>query len=194
MISLRTRPGEAEFRSQANLLEQDYLQSPSRSSEFSFRVTSHGLLEVSGPVGTRTIVWKSEADPQQIDWLDPDHRALHVIDCSGTMKNRQQASLLLHELHQHTYKELLDRDIDVPDQDLNHGGAMKVLVAGSPAADIPRFWPGVNLEEYKVEDYIVACAPPSDSSWSDAISEIDYARNVLQLISTSINPACRFIY
>lgn len=119
-----------------------------------------------------------------------------MIECSGAVKNKQEACLLLHEIHKYTHKSLYDHDSDLPDLDLNHGGGLKLLVTGCPASDVPRFWAGINLEKYKVEDYVFACAPPSESEFNsiEPISETEYARNNLKLMSTLIESVrCGFL-
>lgn len=73
------------------------------------------------------------------------------------------------------------------------GGAFKVLIAAA-SPDAPRFYPRVNLREYRVEQSVFACAPPGDDEHvaahgnSSAVDEDhvwQYADHVLELLSES---------
>lgn len=76
------------------------------------------------------------------------------------------------------------------------GGAFKVLIAAA-SPDAPRFYPRVNLREYRVEQSVFACAPPGDDEHpaaqgdNPAADENDawqYADHVLELLSESQVP------
>lgn len=58
-------------------------------------------------------------------------------------------------------------------------GALKVLVA-VPTTDAPRFYPGINLRDYRVEQNVFACAPPAGSHSTDNDDDIwQYSPGVL---------------
>jgi hypothetical protein len=76
------------------------------------------------------------------------------------------------------------------------GGAFKVLIAAA-SPNAPRFYPRVNLREYRVEQSVFACAPPGDDGHlaaqgdNSAIDENhvwQYADHVLELLSESWVP------
>lgn len=82
------------------------------------------------------------------------------------------------------------------DDDDSVDGAFKVLIAAA-SPDAPRFYPRVNLRECRVEQSVVACAPPVDDERLSApgekstVDEDDfwqYADDVLQLLSESCVP------
>jgi hypothetical protein len=66
------------------------------------------------------------------------------------------------------------------------GGAMKVLIAGK-SPDVKTLWPGFSAEQdYQLQDYVVACAPPNNSDSSPADEDVwQYSRQVLQLLRES---------
>lgn len=82
------------------------------------------------------------------------------------------------------------------DDDNGAGGAFKVLIAAA-SPDAPRFYPRVNLREYRVEQSVFACAPPGDDEQlaghgnNSAVDENhvwQYADHVLDLLSESWVP------
>ncbi|KAG6359828.1 hypothetical protein INS49_010881 [Diaporthe citri] len=97
---------------------------------------------------TRTVLLSSESDPSQITWQDPERRAFHVIECWGKFTTVEQAFARI-QTDYHTAEEAR--------------GALKVLIAAA-ATDAPRFYPGINLRDYRVEQNVFACAPPADST------------------------------
>lgn len=109
-------------------------------------------------------------------------RAFHVIECSGMFTTVAAASA-----HLATGTTSDQRDED------GAGGTFKVLIAAE-SPDAPRFFPRVNLREYRVEQSVFACAPPGDDEHLAAQgndSAVDenhvwqYADHVLELLSES---------
>lgn len=97
---------------------------------------------------TRTVLFSFETDPSHITWQDPQRRVFHVIECSGEFTAVEQAFDHI-QTDYHTAAEAR--------------GALKVLIAAA-TTDTPRFYPGINLRDYRVEHSVFACAPPSRSS------------------------------
>lgn len=119
---------------------------------------------------TKTVYFRSEYDPSQIIWQDPEKCVFHVIECSGKFTTVEQASA-----HIHSVDSWLDEEI----------GALKVLIAAN-TTDAPRFYPGINLRDYQTEQSVFACAPAADAANTDNSGDVwQYSSHVLDLLSKS---------
>lgn len=117
---------------------------------------------------TKTILFSSESNPSHLTWQDPQRRVFHVIDCSGKFITVEQASAHIHTAY-HTAND-------------DARGALKVLIAAA-TTDAPRFYPGINLRDYRVEQSIFACAPPGGDTGTINDDAWEYASHVLDLLS-----------
>ncbi|KAK2606970.1 hypothetical protein N8I77_005686 [Diaporthe amygdali] len=119
---------------------------------------------------TKTVLFSSESDPS-IKWQDPQRRVLHIIECSGKFTTVEQASAHIHTAY-HTAND-------------DARGALKVLIA-TATTDAPRFYPGINLRDYRVEQSIFACAPPGGDTGTINDDAWEYASHVLDLLSLAL--------
>lgn len=118
---------------------------------------------------TRTVLFSSESNPSQIEWSVPGRRVIHVIECSGKFVTVEKA-------FEHIQIERL--------MELEYGGALKVLIAAT-TTDAPRFYPGINLRDYRVEQSVFACAPPAETTNKIEVDRWEYSSHVLDLLSKS---------
>lgn len=118
---------------------------------------------------TRTVLFSSESNPSQITWQVPGRRVLHVIECSGKFVTVEQAFDHIQ----------IERHMALED-----GGALKVLIAATKT-DAPRFYPGINLRDYRVEQSVFACAPPAETTNTNEVDRWEYSSHVLDLLSKS---------
>lgn len=119
---------------------------------------------------TTTVQFSTQDDPSILGWASIG--AFHIIECSGIFTTIESASA-----------HLATGFRDQPDADGTDGadGALKVLIA-APSPNAPRFYPGVNLREVRVEQNVIACAPPGDD-YDDENDGWQYADHVLELLS-----------
>lgn len=118
---------------------------------------------------TRTVLFSSETNPSKITWQVPGRRVLHVIECSGKFVTVEQA---FDHIQIERHMALEDR------------GALKVLIAAT-TTDAPRFYPGINLRDYRVEQSVFACAPPAETTNTNEVDRWEYSSHVLDLLSKS---------
>lgn len=174
--------------SQANLLHEEHSQgrlAPSTSLETYAEAGANKLLLKDTVTNkTATVQFSAQDDPSILGWAS--HSAFHVVECSGMFTTMAAASA--HLTTRTTVEQIYDSD-DPDGQD----GAFKVLIAAA-SPDAPRFYPGVNLREVRVEQNVVACAPPGDDEHLTAQADdsaVDdnhvrqYADHVLDLLSES---------
>lgn len=175
--------------SQATLLREEHSQgrlAPSTSLEIRAEVAANTLLLNDTATGkTATVQFSAQADPSVLGWSSLG--AFHVVECSGMFTTVAAASA--HLATGTTFSGQRDEDDGAV-------GAFKVLIAAA-SPDAPRFYPRVNLREYRVEQSVFACAPPGDDEHLAAqgnYSAVDenhvwqYAEHVLELLSESQVP------
>lgn len=131
--------------------------------------------------------FSAQDDPSVLGWGTLG--AFHVVECSGQFTTVAAASA-------HLAKGTVS--YEAGDDDDSVDGAFKVLIAAA-SPDAPRFYPGVNLREVRVELSVIACAPPGDDEHpaaqgdDSAVDEDDvwqYADHVVQLLSESHHVPC----
>lgn len=120
--------------------------------------------------GMRTALFGSESNPPHITWQRPQQSVSHVIECSGKFVTVEQAFAHI-QTEYHTAAEAR--------------GPLEVLIAAA-TTDAPRFFPGINLRDYRVERILFACAPPAGSNNTDNGNDVwQYSSHVLDLLSKS---------
>jgi hypothetical protein len=166
--------------SQATLLQGEHSQgrlAPGTSLEIHVEAAANKLqLKDTATGKTTTVQFSAQDDPSILGWASVG--ALHVIECSGMFTTVAAASA-----HLSTGLIRDQSDDDSIDGIYGADGALKVLIA-APSPDAPRFYPRINLREVRVEQNVVACAPPGDDD-VDEIHGWQYADHVLELLSKS---------
>lgn len=170
--------------SQAIILQEEHSHgrlAPITSLEVHAEAATNTLLLNDTVTGkTATVQFSTQDDPSVLGWASLG--AFHIIECSGMFIT--VAAVSAHLATGTTSGQ--------PDDD-GAGGAFKVLIAAA-SPDAPRFYPRVNLREYRVEQSVFACAPPGDDEHlaahgnNSAVYENDvwqYADHVLELLSES---------
>ncbi|KAK7713050.1 hypothetical protein SLS63_012193 [Diaporthe eres] len=171
-----------EFR--ATLLQEEHSQgrlAPNTSLEIHAEAAANTLLLSDTATGkTATVQFSAQDDPSVLGWASLG--AFHVVECSGVFTTVAAASA---HLATGTTSGGERDDAD------GTGGAFKVLIAAA-SPDAPRFYPRVNLREYRVEQSVFACAPPGDDGHlaghghDSAVDENhvwQYADHVLELLN-----------
>jgi hypothetical protein len=158
--------------SQATLLQREHSRlTLGTSLEIHAEATANKLqLKDTATGKTTTVQFSTQDDPSILGWASIG--AFHIIECSGIFTTIESASA-----------HLATGFRDQPDADGTDGadGALKVLIA-APSPNAPRFYPGVNLREVRVEQNVIACAPPGDD-YDDENDGWQYADHVLELLS-----------
>lgn len=157
---------------QASLIQKDHAEGRFGPTGLEIHAESLGVLKLTETTTgkTSTVIFSSESDPSQIIWQDPRRRVLHVIECSGKFVTVEEAFA-----HMQTEFHL----------EAEARGALKVLIAAA-TTDAPRFYPGINLRDYRVEQSVFACAPPPASHSTDNDDDVwQYSSYVLDLLSKS---------
>lgn len=165
-------PGSNFIMLQASLLEEEHARGRIGSTGFEIHAEAPDVLKLRDPATgkTRTVYFRSETDPSRIIWQDPEQCVFHVIECSGKFTTVEQAFA-----HIQTGYFFADEK----------RGALKVLIAAN-TTDAPRFYPGINLRDYQVEQSVFACAPPADAASTDDDGDVwMYSSHVLDLLSKS---------
>ncbi|KAI7786128.1 hypothetical protein LA080_004512 [Diaporthe eres] len=168
----------------ATLLRGEHSQgrlAPSTSLEIHAEAAANTLLLSDTATGkTATVQFSAQDDPSVLGWASLG--AFHVVECSGMFTTVAAASA---HLATGTTGGGGERDDD------GAGGAFKVLIAAA-SPDAPRFYPRVNLREYRVEQSVFACAPPGgdghlaahgNDSAAGENQVWQYADHVLELLS-----------
>ncbi|KAG8158266.1 hypothetical protein KVR01_012027 [Diaporthe batatas] len=136
----------------ATLLQEAHSQgrlAPGASLEIHAESAANRLLIHDTATGkTITAQFSAQDDPSILGWGSLG--AFHVVECSGLFTTIAAASAHLTQL-----RKIYGAHDDSVD------GAFKVLIAAA-SPDAPRFYPRVNLRECRVEQSVVACAPPGD--------------------------------
>lgn len=174
--------------SQATLLQEEHSQgrlAPSTSLEIYAEAGANKLLlKDTATSKTATVQFSAQDNPSILGWASLG--AFHVVECSGMFTTVAAASAHL------TTRTTVDQIYDSDDPD-GQDGAFKVLIAAA-SPDAPRFYPQVNLREVRVEQSVIACAPPGDDEHPTAQADdsvVDenhvwqYADHVLELLSES---------
>ncbi|KAL1879181.1 hypothetical protein Daus18300_001760 [Diaporthe australafricana] len=177
----------------ATLLQEEHSQgrlAPSTNLEIHAEAAASTLLLKDTATGkTATVQFSAQDDPSILGWASLG--AFHVIECSGMFTTVAAASAHLST----------GKTSGQPDDD-GAGGAFKVLIAAA-SPDAPRFYPRVNLREYRVEQSVFVCAPPGgdehlaaqgDNSAVDENHVWQYADHVLELLSESYVPCLYLFY
>lgn len=186
----QTRPiSLLTISSQATLLQEEHSQgrlAPGTSLEIHAEAAANKLLlsdAATGRAAATVVQFSAQDDPSVLGWAGLG--AFHVVECSGAFTTVAAASA---HLTTRTTSDRWDDDDGADGAD----GAFKVLIAAA-SPDAPRFYPRVNLRECRVEQSVLACAPPGDDS---AVGEDDvwqYADHVLELLSESHVPCLYFV-
>lgn len=168
--------------SKAALLQEEHSQgrlAPSTSIDLHAKAAANTLLLKDTATGKiATVQLNSQDDPFILGWASLG--AFHVVECSGVFTTVAAASA-----------HLATGTTSNQGDDEGAGGAFKLLIA-TASPDAPRFYPRVNLREYRVEQSMFACAPPGDEEHlaaqgnSSAVHENhvwQYADHVLELLS-----------
>lgn len=157
---------------QASLIQKDHAEGRFGPTDLEIHAESPGVLKLTETTTgkTSTVLSSSESDPSQIVWQDPRRRVLHVIECSGKFVTVEEA---FTHIQTGFHLEVEER------------GALKMLIAAA-TIDAPRFYPGINLRDYRVEQSVFACTPPAGSHSADNDDDVwQYSSYVLDLLSNS---------
>jgi len=158
---------------QASLLKEEHARGRIGPTGLEIIAEAPGVLKLKDPATgkTRTVYFRSESDPSRIVWQDPEQCVFHIIECSGKLTTVEQASALIQ--------------ISPSPWDDVERGALKVLIAAS-TTDAPRFYPGINLRDYRAEQSVFACAPPAGQANTETGDDVwQYSSHVLDLLSKS---------
>lgn len=157
---------------QASLLQEEHAQGRTSPTGLEVRAEGPDALKLKDPSTDeiRTVLFSSESDPFHITWQCPQHSVFHVIECSVKFVTVEQEFA-----HIQTGCHAAD----------GTSRAFKGLAAIA-ANDAPKFYPGINLRDCRVEQGVFACAPPAALTNTDDGNDVwQYPPHVLDLLRRS---------